>query len=137
MLHAEATTELPVDADRLWASIGSFQGIAEWHPMLCQVEGTGESPGSTRTATGRDGAQQTERLREVDPIRRQYRYTMESTALPVTDYLGELRVGDAGDGTSTVRWTADFSATDDPDQTLSVVQGFLDAGLQQLTRRHS
>lgn len=139
MPHAEATAHLPVDTESLWQTIGSFQGVGDWHPMLSQVEGQGETPGATRTATAKDGTQQVERLQEIDPAQHFYRYTMESTAMPVTNYVAEFRIQDQGDGTSTVHWSADFQTTSggDDQQAVDMVQGFLAAGLDELERRHS
>src|SRR5262245_55999316 len=98
MPHIEVTADIPVEPDTLWEAIGACQVVGGWHPMPAGVEGEGEDPGAIRTATGTDGSEQVERLDEVDRARRRYRYTMESTAMPVRDYHAELRVdpGDAG-----------------------------------------
>jgi uncharacterized protein YndB with AHSA1/START domain len=138
MPHVEVTAEVPVEPERLWHAIGSFQGVGEWHPMLARVEGEGEEPGAIRTATGTDGSRQVERLREVDPGRRRYRYEMESSAMPVRDYRAELRVDPADDGASVVRWTSDFSCLDaDEEQTVEGVRAFLRAGVDAVTERYA
>ncbi|MBO0829877.1 MAG: SRPBCC family protein, partial [Streptosporangiales bacterium] len=133
MTHVEVTADVRADPDTLWRKIGSFQGVGEWHPLLASVHGEGEGPDAIRTAVGVDGSEQVERLQEVDPTRRLYRYVMESTAMPVRDYRAELRVEPDGDGGSTVRWTSDFEVTgDDHDGTAEVIRGFLDAGLRNI-----
>jgi hypothetical protein len=81
--------------------------------MLAKVESEGEREGCLRTAEARDGSRQTERLLETAPDRHFYRYRMESTPMPVRDYLAELRVEDNRDGTSTVVWAAEFQSTTD------------------------
>lgn len=136
MPHAEATARVATDAATLWQEIGSFQGVGDWHPMLDRVEGEGEQPGATRTAYSA-GRQQVERLREADPEQLWHRYTMESTPLPVSDYTAELRVVDHQDNTSTVSWNADFDITSgEESEAVAMVQGFLEAGVSELTNRY-
>lgn len=110
--------------------------MGEWHPMLERVEGAGEQPGAIRTAYS-DGGQQVERLTEVDAEQGWHRYTMESTPLPVTNYVGEFRVSGASGSVSTVSWTADFDVTaDDEAEAVAMVQGFLEAGVHELAERY-
>jgi hypothetical protein len=62
---------------------------------------------------------------------------MESTALPVTDYVAEFRAEAADTDVTTVRWSADFQvSSDDEKQAIEMVQGFLRAGLDNLTKRY-
>lgn len=138
MPHIEEIAEVPADPDTLWRLVGSFQGVAEWHPMLATVEGDGEQPGAIRKAIGEDGSEQVERLEEVDLARRRYSYAMQSSAMPVRDYRAELQVQANDEGGSTVRWAADFDATaGDPDGTVGMVRGFLAAGVQSLAQRYA
>jgi hypothetical protein len=130
MAHAEATARIATDATTLWDGIGSFRSVGDWHPMLDRVVAEGEEPGAVRTAYS-PGGEQVERLLEVGPLR--HRYTMESTPLPVSGYVAELRVVDDGDGSSTVSWSADFDATSD--DALGMVQGFLEAGVAAIADR--
>lgn len=133
MAHAEATAEVPVDVDTLWQLIGTFQGVDGWHPMLTAVEGDGEEPGARRTATTADGSQQVERLHEVAPTEHRYTYVMESTGMPVADYVAQLSAQPADRNNTSVRWSADFNVTSgDQAQAVDMVQGFLGAGLEHL-----
>ena len=102
------------------------------------MQGTGEHPGNVRKATGTDGSEQVERLVEMNPARHYYRYVMEQTAMPATDYSAELRVRPAGDGESVVEWTADFEVAQSPDpQAMDMVQGFFHAGLDSVKQQYS
>jgi hypothetical protein len=65
MQHVVATATIGMAPGRLWQEIGSFQGVGAWHPMLAAVDGDGEQPGAVRTATGKDGSEQVERLVEA------------------------------------------------------------------------
>jgi mxaD protein len=121
------------DADAIWREIGQVGSIDKWHPMLTYVECDGERAGALRTAEGRDGSRQTERLLESAPERHFYRYRMEATAIPVRLYCAELAVSDNADGTSTVFWSAQFhaEAADEP-QAVEAVRTFFRAGLDKL-----
>lgn len=121
----------------LWREIGRFGAVGKWHPLLARVDSEGESVGSRRTAEGQDGSRQVERLLEVSPENRFYRYRMESTGMPVRDYVGELRVENDGDSGSAVVWSVEFEpAGGDEHRIAESVHGFLKAGLVNIEREH-
>jgi len=60
---------------------------------------------------------------------------MESTALSVRDYVGELSV--RGDGESTIVWSAEFEPTDGGASAVEPIRSFLRAGLDHLTALHT
>lgn len=125
------------NADALWREIGTFGAVGDWHPMVETIESEGDRPGARRTAHLRDGMRSVERLAEFAPDRRSYRYDMVSTPLPVGDYVGEFRVEDNGDGTSTVVWSGTFEDTSgDEARTVEAVRDFLRAGLDNLAALH-
>jgi hypothetical protein len=99
----ETTVHVAAGADELWREIGGFGAVGHWHPMLPKVET--KATGQTRWIrhTSRDGTRQVERLLEVSPEQHYYRCTMQSTPLPVADYVGELRI--EGDGNQS-SWSA-------------------------------
>jgi hypothetical protein len=78
MAQAEAIVDIPVDADTVWRRIGSFQAVADWHPIVETVEGSGDQRGAVREAVTVQGQRQVERLRELDESARFYRYTIDS-----------------------------------------------------------
>lgn len=137
MTNVVESIHVAEDADGLWQEIGKFGAIGRWHPMLAKVESEGERAGSLRTAEGRDGSRQTERLLEMAPDQRFYRYRTESSQLPIRDYMAELRVEDNRDGTSMVVWSAEFKPTADGTQTIERIRGFLKAGLDSLGTLHN
>lgn len=99
--------------EALWHEIGGFGAVGKWHPLLARVDCEGERTGCRRTAEGQDGSRQVERLLEASSDGHFYRYTMESTGMPVRDYVGELRVENDGDSGSTVVWSAEFEPASD------------------------
>ena len=136
--HAGISVPIPVDADSLWREIGGFGAVAQWHPMLDQVDCEGDGPGARRTARAKDGSRQVERLNKTDPRKHFYRYSIEQSSLPVRNYTAELRVYDNGNGSSTVTWLADFDVADKHRaETVRIVEGFLKAGVDNLKKRHA
>lgn len=137
MAHVEASAHVRMEPDALWRRVGSFQGVGEWHPLLAKVEGRGEQPGSVRKAMTHNGQEQVERLLEISPSHHFYRYAMVSSPMPLRSYVGDLRVRENQDGTSTVLWTSDFVATQDDGATEATIRGFLEAGMEGLRERYS
>lgn len=138
MPHVEVAAEIAEDPDTLWREVGSFRDVGKWHPMLASVDADGEQPGARRTAETHDGARQVELLDDVDPAARRYRYSMESTPLPVRDYVAEFRIDPAGSKASRVVWSSDFRVTSgDEAAGVEMIRGFLAAGLDELRRRYA
>jgi catechol 2,3-dioxygenase-like lactoylglutathione lyase family enzyme len=120
-------------AGPLWEKIGSFGDVAWLPPLLAKLETQGEQPGAERRAEGKDGSVTIERLLEVTPERRRYRYELVSTPLPVAHYTAELRADDNADGTTTVRWSAEFDVTSDDEAGVAAgIRSFFRTALQHL-----
>ena len=129
------STPVAMNADALWQAIGSFAAIGDWHPMVEKVEAQGENKGSIRTLQLIGGAKLVERLEEVSPTERLYRYTITQSPLPIRDYVSEIRVKDNGDGTSTVEWSSDFAVnTSNESDVVKTIQEVYRAGLDNLTK---
>ena len=131
------TVRIRMDADSLWNEIGGFGAVGEWHPMLDAVDVRGDSRGAMRVAHGKSGEEQTERLQAVSPSRHMYRYTIEHTAMPVCDYLGEFRVVPEDETRSCVVWSVRFELTaDGSGKDIESVRKFLHTGTESLKGRY-
>ena len=131
------STPVAMNADSLWQAIGSFAAIGEWHPMMEKVDADGENKGSTRRLQLVGGAQILERLEEVSPTERLYRYSIIQSPLPISDYVSEIRVKDNGDGTSTVEWTSDFSVNKaNESDVVKTLQSVYQSGLDNLQKMY-
>ena len=131
------TARIAHEAGALWAEIGAFGAVGAWHPMLARLDTEGERPGALRTAHGKDGSRQVERLRETAPDQRAYRYEIVSTTMPVANYAAEFQVEADGDRASKVRWQAEFDVmSDDEAGVVKGIRAFLRAGLASLTERY-
>lgn len=132
MREIRETAHVGEPAGEVWEAIGGFGAIGSWHPMLAKVTTEGEGVGALRRAKSIDGATSIERQTERSSANRFYRYKILSTALPVRDYDGELRVNDNGDGTSTVVLSARFELTLSDFRTIEELRGFLKEGLSSI-----
>ena len=129
------STPVAMNADALWQAIGSFAAIGQWHPMMEKVESQGEQQGSLRTLQMIGGAKLVERLEEVSPTERLYRYSIVESPLPVSNYVAEIRVKDKGDGSSLVEWSSDFTVNiRNENDVVKTFQEVYQAGLDNLTK---
>jgi hypothetical protein len=133
MAHAEISTRLAAPADSVWKHIGPFASVGNWHPTIDEVKCENSGRGEVRTVITTMGEERVEQLLEWNGPQRFYRYRMECGVLPVRDCVGELRVIDNGDGSSTARWSSDFTVTSGDEATaVGAMRSFLRAGLDNL-----
>ena len=86
----------------------------------------------------KEGRRHVETLQESNAQARCYRYTIDSSPMPIRNHTAELSVDDNRDGTSTVRWSADFDVEGpDPAKTVATIEQFMGAGLDSLKQRHA
>lgn len=129
----------------VWAVVGQFGAIANWHPGIKSATATGgDTVGGERIITFQNGASLKESLDEFDASRLKYSYRMfdpNLEALPVSSYSMTIGVRPAGDGGSEVEWYGRLYRGDtgnDPPDTLNddaarnAMSAFLRAGLQAL-----
>lgn len=79
---------LRADRDTVWASIGGFGAIADWHPLIASAELTEIEGDTYRYLTTTEGDVFLERLIETGPHHVTYR--MVEGPLPVSDYRATL-----------------------------------------------
>lgn len=131
MARVTRTLSLNAAAADVWARIGSFQTIGDWHPVIDSC--TAESGGEVRRLGIGGGAEIVERLESHDDAAMSYSYIIVEGPLPVANYRSTLRVRDNGDGTSTVEWSGDFDAAGVADAVADeTVTGVYQAGLDSL-----
>ena len=125
-------------ADDAWREIGGFEAVGAWHPMLARSTSEGAHEGARRHVETRDGAHLVERLTEMSPDERRYRYEMMETALPVRSCEAEFRIDDAGDNESLVTWRVTFEPPEAGEKEgAEELRRFLRAGLDNLEARYA
>jgi hypothetical protein len=134
MARVHETRVLKGSADEVWALIGGFDALPQWHPAV---------KGSTLEADGRirrlqlvNGASLVERLQAFSEAERSYAYSIEQGPLPVARYRSLLRVHEqAGEGCR-VEWSGEFmpEGASEP-EAIDIIRGIYRAGLDQLGQR--
>ena len=126
------SVDLAASPDQVWGLIGRFGGM--WHPLIVNVQLTGEGVGQLRTIETIDGKQIIERLEFMDNAQRLYRYTNVS-GLGVVDYTGtfDLKPKESG---SSVEWRVQFLADNQPTFVVrTIVATLMKTGFEALAKR--
>lgn len=131
-------------AATVWARIKNFDGLKDWHPAVAQSPADkGNSVGSVRTLTLKNGAGIVETLERYDDAKMSYSYrAKDGGALPVTNYTSTISVTGEGNQ-SVVEWRGAFyrgypNNDPPPDQNdeaaLKAVTGVYQSGLANLKK---
>ena len=121
---------------KTWDSIQDFMAWPAWHPAFQStqlVKGDGNSKGSIRLLTAKDGAQFTEELLAHDARTHVVEYRILNSPAPVTGYVSTLQVKEAKAGSSVV-WSSSFKVkpgTSDADAKKAIA-GIYRLGLDNL-----
>jgi len=136
VLSVKEKVELPVPPEKAWEVIKDFDSWHKWHPALASdeiVSGKGNTRGTVRVLTTKDGAKITEQLTRYQPKVFSYTYKITDGPLPVTEYASTLQVKPAKSG-CVVTWISHFKAkegTSDADA-IKTIRGIYRAGLDNL-----
>ena len=134
-LNVTREVELNATPATVWKLVGTFNDLDVWHPAVVASEltGSGTAAGDKRVLTLGDGATITEKLVALNDADHSLTYAIETSPLPVSDYVSTLTVTANERGGSVVRWTSTFDAKDAPDEKATeVIGGIYDGGLGKL-----
>ncbi len=105
----DKSIDVKAPADKVWAMIGPFCSIKDWHPAIGQCTQSGK----TRTLTTKDGkAQFVEEQTASNMKTMEYTYKILTSPLPIKDYSSTLKVTPKGTDMSTIEWSSTYT----PDQ---------------------
>ena len=123
----------PVSAEKLWETIGSFNGLPHWHPGVESSEL--ENDGRVRRLKLLGGGEIVEELQQHDDATFTYTYGIVNSPLPVANYQSTIRIVDDGAGGCKVDWRGEFDPTIDAvKQAEQAVMGIYTAGLDNLKK---
>ena len=129
-------TEAPGLPPDIWAMVGEFCAIKDWHPAVAQCEETTEGDVVFRTLTLKDGgAKIKEKLTGKDDL--SYSYEIVESPLPVKNYKSKfwLEVDDEADR-SVIYWQSDFDANGASDEDAEkTIKGILKAGVKGIKQK--
>jgi hypothetical protein len=124
------STDVMASAADVWAVIGGFCAVGDWHPAVETCTSDDQTP-PTRTlhiAGGDAIFVETETAR--DDAAYSYSYAIMSGPLPVSDYVGTLSVADNDMGGSTITWSSVYVAADGQDEAAAgALIGIYESGL--------
>lgn len=96
-------------ADAVWQLAGDFTRAGEWCSGIVSLTSSGSGVGATREVDIGAGTSLLERLERLDPVRRTLAYSVLSGPLPVDDYIAEIEVAEADDGTCIITYSAGYT----------------------------
>ncbi len=136
MTHAQRDriqrwVSLPHPPEKIWAEIGGFGGMADWHPGITKAEVVDIEGETHRHLTLSNGELLLERLIETGP--HYYTYEIADSPLPLADHRATLSCV-AEEGGCHVFWSAVFEPTDPSAN--GIVSGFYEEGLRALRERY-
>ena len=124
-------------AERVWALLSDFGGLADLSPMIqsCTVEG--EGVGAVRTLGMPGGATLQERLEGHDERQKTFSYSIiGNNPLPFTGYLSTVKVEPDGRDACLVDWRGRFTPKgDDEAGPARIVHGIYAGGLAAVGKK--
>ena len=123
--------DLPCSGEQVWAEIGGFLAIADWHPALASAEEVEIDGRRHRRVVTTYGAPILERLVERGP--RVLRVSVVESQLPLEAHQATLTCVDRPGGCR-VRWTAEFRSAHP--RAAEIIASIHDMGLAALAERH-
>lgn len=127
----DKSIDVKAPADKVWALIGPFCSIKDWHPAIGKCTESGKS----RTLVTKDGKLTfNETQTASDDKGFTYTYVIDKSPLPVTDYKSVLKVTPKGDS-STVEWSSTYTpAAGKEKDAETAIGGIYQAGLDNIAK---
>ncbi len=132
--------EAKVEQERkdLWAKVGGWCTIKEWHPAVAECEETKEGNDTFRTLTLKDGGKIKEKL--VDTGATSYRYEIVESPLPVKNYEAQFSVTPDDDDLDEINvgWSATYDPADGKEakEARSVIDGIFKDGIDSIKAKY-
>ena len=132
MARVHETRSLAASVNDVWALVGGFNALPEWHPAV--LGSTLEEGGRVRRLELEGGAALIERMHLFNEGERTYGYSIEDGPLPVSRYRSTVKVVDEpGQGGCRVEWSGEFAPAGASEQeAIAIIRGIYLAGLEQL-----
>jgi hypothetical protein len=135
-LSVTEKVDLAAAPSKTWDTIKDFNGWQTWHPAFASTaitKGEGNTMGTVRVLTTKDGAKFTEELVSHSAASRTYQYRIIESPLPITDYVSTLEITQSKAGSS-VMWSSHFkvNAGASEEEMKKTISGVYRAGLDNL-----
>ena len=132
MAKAYSRATLNAPASQVWDVVKGFSNLPAWHPAFS--ESVFDAQTNSRVMKLADGSPLIEALEAFDNDARMMRYSITQTHLPITYYVGTIRVTEVDAGSSAIEWFSDFEAEAGKTQEMKdALEGVYVAGFDALT----
>jgi hypothetical protein len=132
--EVESKVEVKGDAAAIWAKVGGWCALADFHPAVAKCEESEANGKKRRTLTTKDGAVIKETM--LDSGATSYSYRIDESPLPVADYTASFSLTKSKDG-ATIVWSAKFQPKGASEaEAEKVIQGIFDGGLGAIKKMH-
>lgn len=127
--------EIAAAPAKVWAAIGSFCDIGSWLPIVAKCEMSEAGGKKVRTLTTGDGGVLVETLEKWDDAGMSYTYRIQSSPLPMENYISTIKVSGKGKA-STVEWSSSFNPKGAPEaDVVKTISGIYQAGFAGLKKK--
>ncbi len=132
--------ETKTEAERtaLWAKIGGWCAISEWHPAIAKCEESKDGDTEFRTLTLKDGGVIKEKLLEKGTT--SYKYEIIESPLPVKNYTAMFSVTPDDDDLDEINvlWSATYDANGKEDkEARKIIDGIFKDGIASIKSKHA
>jgi hypothetical protein len=110
MLTVERSVKINADRAVVWAAIGAFEAISDWHPLVAACALSSVDGDLSRVLTLEGGGVLVELRVDDGTVPYLYEYRIISGPLPVKSYFSQLSATEDGEGTQLV-WRGRFEAS--------------------------
>ncbi|GGD15026.1 SRPBCC family protein [Aureimonas glaciei] len=136
-IDVERSAEVTAAPAKVWAMIGEFCGIGDWHPAVekCSLS---EADGiRTRTLSLAGGGTLVETETSRDDSLRSYGYKIVDGPLPVANYMSMIAVREGDEaGESEIIWTGRFDAKGATEEKATeAIVGIYESGIAALVEK--
>ena len=134
-IEVKKRREAPGKPADVWAVVGDFCAIKDWHPAVEECEQIEEGGDTYRILTLGDGGKIKEKLTDTDETR--YSYEIVEGPLPVKNYTATLEVGlDDEPDRVEIEWEAEFDADGVEDaEAEKVIVGIFNDGVSGIKKK--
>lgn len=135
---AGVTAVYQVPADELWETVDFHQPSETIMPPIASSQRTGEGIGATKINVLQGGGEVHLLLVYYSPKEYAFNYTIQSSPLPVKNYVGQVRVTPLGENRSELSWQGIY----DPDgvskeEAGEILGSFYNAIVQKIGEIHT
>lgn len=114
----------------VWAHMGGFQSLADWHPAASSVIREKINGTEHRRIRLKGGGEILEKLHDHEVG--SYSYSIVESPLPVKNYISNISAAEI-QGQTVITWSSSFEGTTDDAE--DVVAGIYQAGFDALSKR--